>query len=79
MFKNMGGNIPGGDFPGEIPQGGIWNLMGGNFPGEDSPGGNLMGGNFPGGSFPGGNFPDTICSDDLNISPIRTFDKPDCQ
>ena len=37
MFKNMGGNIPGGDFPGR---------------GGDFPGGSLMGWNFPSGSFP---------------------------
>ena len=35
MFKNMGGNIPGGNF------------LGGNFPGGNFPGGSLMGGNFP--------------------------------
>ena len=40
MFKNMDGNIPGGNFLG-------WNFPGGNFPG-----GSLIGGNFPGGSFP---------------------------
>ena len=40
MFKNMDGNIPGGNFLG-------WNFPGGNFPG-----GSLMGRNFPGGSFP---------------------------
>ena len=40
MFKNMGGNIPAGDF------------LGGNFPGGNFPGENLMGWNFPGGSFP---------------------------
>ena len=40
MFKNMGGNIPGGNFLG-------WNFPGGNFPG-----GSLLGGNFPRGSFP---------------------------
>ena len=39
IFKNMGGNIPGGNF------------LGGNFPGGNFPGGSLMGGNFPGGSF----------------------------
>ena len=40
MFKNMGGNIPGGDF------------LGGNFPGGNFLGGSLMGGNFPGWGFP---------------------------
>ena len=40
MFKNMVGNIPGGNF------------LGGNFPGGNFPGGSLMGGNFPVGSFP---------------------------
>ena len=40
-----GGNIPGGNFPGE-------SLMGGKFPDGSFPGGSLMGGNFPGGSFP---------------------------
>ena len=40
MFKNMDGNIPGGNFLG-------WNFPGGNFPG-----GSLLGGNFPRGSFP---------------------------
>ena len=40
MFKNMDGNIPGGNFLG-------WNFPGGNFPGWS-----LIGGNFPGGSFP---------------------------
>ena len=40
MFKNMGRNIPGGNF------------LGGNFPGGNFPWGSLMGGNFPGGSFP---------------------------
>ena len=40
MFKNMGGNIPGGNF------------LGGNSPGGNFPGGSLMGGNFPGRSFP---------------------------
>ena len=39
IFKNMGGNIPGGNF------------LDGNFPGGNFPGGSLMGGNFPGGSF----------------------------
>ena len=39
MFKNVGGNIPGGNF------------LGGNFPGGNFPGGSLMGRNFPGGSF----------------------------
>ena len=48
MFKNMGGNIPGGNF------------LGGNFPGGNFPGGSLMGGNFPDGSFLGGSFPDTF-------------------
>ena len=48
MFKNMGGNIPGG------------NLLEGNFPGGNFPGGSLMGGNFPDGSFLGGSFPDTF-------------------
>ena len=41
IFKNMGGNIPGGDFLG-------WNLRGeGGFTR-----GSLIGGNFPGVSFP---------------------------
>ena len=40
MFKNMGGNIPGGNFLGE------------NFPAGNFPRGSLMGGNFPSGSFP---------------------------
>ena len=40
MFKNMDGNIPGGNF------------LGGNFPGGNFLGGSLMEGNFPGGSFP---------------------------
>ena len=40
MFKNVGGNIPGGNF------------LGGNFPDGNFPGGSLMCGNFPGGSFP---------------------------
>ena len=35
MFKNMGGNIPGGNF------------LGGNFPGESLMGGNLPGRSFP--------------------------------
>ena len=35
MFKNMGGNIPGGNF------------LGGNFPGENLMGGNLPGRSFP--------------------------------
>ena len=35
MFKNMGGNIPGG------------NSLGGNFPGGNFPGGSLLGGSFP--------------------------------
>ena len=48
MFKNMDGNISGGNF------------LGGNFPDENFPGGSLMGGNFPGGSFLGGSFPDTF-------------------
>ena len=39
-FKNMGGNIPGGNF------------LDGDFPGGNFPRGSLMGGNFPGGSFP---------------------------
>ena len=40
IFKNLGGNIPSGNFlRGTFPSG--------NFPGES-----LMGGNFPGGSFP---------------------------
>ena len=39
IFKNMGENIPGGNF------------LGGNFLGRNFPGGSLMGGNFPGGSF----------------------------
>ena len=40
MFKNMGGNIPGGNFSGR------------NFPGGSLMGGNFPVGNFPGGSFP---------------------------
>ena len=40
MFKNMGGNISGGNF------------LGGNFPGGNLVGGNFPGGNFRGGSFP---------------------------
>ena len=40
IFKNMGVNIPGGNF------------LGGNFPGESLMGGNFPGGNFPSGSFP---------------------------
>ena len=47
MFKNMGGNIPGGHF------------LGGNFPGGSFPGWSLIGGSFPGGNFLGGSFPDT--------------------
>ena len=35
MFKNMGGNIPGGNFTGENFPGG--SLMGGNFPGGSFP------------------------------------------
>ena len=35
MFKNMGGNIPGGNF------------LGGNFPGRSLMGGNFPGGRFP--------------------------------
>ena len=35
MFKNMGGNIPGGNF------------LGGNFPGGSLLGGNFPGGSFP--------------------------------
>ena len=35
MFKNMSGNIPGGNFLGENFPGG--SLMGGNFPGESFP------------------------------------------
>ena len=35
MFKNMGGNIPGGNF------------LGGNFPGRSLMGGNFPGGSFP--------------------------------
>ena len=35
MFKNMTGNIPGGNF------------LGGNFPGGISMGGNFPGGSFP--------------------------------
>ena len=35
MFKNMGGNIPGG------------NLLGGDFPGGSLMGGNFPGGSFP--------------------------------
>ena len=57
MFKNMGGNIPGGNF------------LGGNFPGGNFPGGSLMGGNFPDGSFLGGSFPDTF----YNISSSMTI------
>ena len=35
MFKNMGGNIPGGNFlGGNFPEG---SLMGGNFPGGSFP------------------------------------------
>ena len=48
IFKNMGGNIPGGNF------------LGGHFPLGNFPGGSLMGGNFPSGNFPGGSFPDTV-------------------
>ena len=44
IFKNMGGNIPGGNF------------MGGNIPGGGFSGVSLMGGNFPGGSFPDTHF-----------------------
>ena len=40
IFKNMGVNIPGGDF------------LGGNFPGGSLIGGNFPDRNFPGGSFP---------------------------
>ena len=40
MFKNMGRNIPGGNF------------LGGNFPAGSLLGGNFPVGNFPGGSFP---------------------------
>ena len=40
MFKNVGGNIPGGDF------------LGGNFTGKSS-GRNSMGGNFSAKTFPG--------------------------
>ena len=40
VFKNIGGNIPGGNF------------LGGNFPGGNFPGESLMGGNFPCRSFP---------------------------
>ena len=36
MFKNMGENIPGGNF------------LGGNFPGGSLMGGNFLGGSFPG-------------------------------
>ena len=36
IFKNMGGNIPGGNF------------LVGNFPGVNSPGGTLIGGKFSG-------------------------------
>ena len=39
-FKNMGVNIPGGNYLGE------------NFPGGNSPGRSFIGGNFLGGSFP---------------------------
>ena len=35
MFKNMGGNIPGGNFLGGNFPG--WSLMGGNFPGGSFP------------------------------------------
>ena len=35
IFKNMGGNIPGGNF------------LGGNFPGRSLMGGNFPGGSFP--------------------------------
>ena len=35
IFKNMGGNIPGGNFLGGNFPGG--SLMGGNFPGESFP------------------------------------------
>ena len=40
MFKDMGENIP------------VGNFLGGNFPSGNFPGGSLMGGNFPGGGFP---------------------------
>ena len=40
IFKNIGGNIPGGNFVG-------WNFLGGNSPGQS-----LIGWNFSGGSFP---------------------------
>ena len=40
IFKNMGGNIPGG------------NYLDGNFPGGNSPGRSFIGGNFPDESFP---------------------------
>ena len=40
IFKNMGENIPGGNF------------LGGNFSGESLPGGSLIGGNFQRRSFP---------------------------
>ena len=51
IFKNMGGNIPGGSYLGQ------------NFPGGNLPEGSLIGGNFPGLNFPGGSFSDTekIC------------------
>ena len=39
MFKNMGGNIPGGNF------------LGADFPGGNFPWGTLMDGNFPVGVF----------------------------
>ena len=39
IFKNIGGNIPGGNF------------LGGSFPEGIFRGGSLMGGNFPGESF----------------------------
>ena len=44
LFKNMGRNIPGGNF------------QGGNFPGENSPRGDLIGENFPAASFPRGEY-----------------------
>ena len=61
MFKNMGGNILSGNFPGGVHSPGE-NLMGGNvlsgiFPGGvPSPGENLMGGNFLDANFPWGIF-----------------------
>ena len=49
MFKNMGANIPGGNF------------LSGNFPGGNFSRESLMGRNYPGGSFPDTTLvPDTI-------------------